>query len=115
MTNKCQVDQCCPTLENDFKDLKYLKKILKLVSIEIRLKILYVLEKGEHCVCEFENHLNSSQSLTSHHLKDLKDAKLIESRRIKKRNYYKLTNLGSKVVQNLMNLMQIIDNTQNKP
>lgn len=110
MMDKCQIDQCCPNLKIDFNNLKQLKKILKLLSIEIRLEILYVLEKGEHCVCEFENHINASQSLISHHLKDLKDAKLIQSRRIKKRNYYKLTDLGVKVVQNLMDLTQIIDN-----
>jgi len=55
-------------------------EFLKIISEEKRLKILCLLSKGEKCVCAIWQQLNLSQNLTSHHLKVLKDFKLVSSR-----------------------------------
>lgn len=54
-------------------------KVLKAVSDENRLKILYMLQDKELCVCEIEEFLGLSQSNTSRHLNKLKEANLIDS------------------------------------
>ena len=46
-----------------------------------RLAILSFLKKGEKCACEIHPKLKLPQNLSSHHLKVLKDLKLLKSRR----------------------------------
>ncbi|MBN1584800.1 helix-turn-helix transcriptional regulator [Candidatus Uhrbacteria bacterium] len=46
-----------------------------------RLRILCVLREGERCVCDVWRFLGLSQNLVSHHLKTLRDAGLIVSRK----------------------------------
>jgi len=62
------------------KPLK-LEKYLKAISDENRLAILNLLKQGPLCVCEIFPALNIPQNLTSHHLKALRDSKLVESKR----------------------------------
>ena len=77
---------------------------MKLVSEESRLKILCILRQGEHCVCELIEHVHLSQSLISHHLKDLKDAGVVIDERRKLRVYYSLTEKGKHVTDLLFNI-----------
>ena len=55
-------------------------EFLKIISEENRLKILCLLREGEKCVCDIWQYLNLAQNLTSHHLKVLKDFRLVSSR-----------------------------------
>lgn len=58
-----------------------LTEYLKAISDENRLAILNVLKKGSLCVCEIFPLLNLPQNLVSHHLKVLKDIRLISNKR----------------------------------
>ena len=78
-----------------------MSSLLKLVSEESRLKLLCILRKGEHCVCELMEHVQMSQSLISHHLKDLKDAGVVMDEKRGLRVYYWLTDKG-KHITNLL-------------
>jgi len=53
----------------------------KALSNPIRLQILDILSRGngQVCVCEIERHFSLTQPTISHHLKILRDAKLITS------------------------------------
>ncbi len=62
---------------------------LKALSDETRLRILCLLKGGEKCVCEIVGFLNLPQNLVSHHLKVLKDAGLVESRKSGLQVFYK--------------------------
>lgn len=64
-----------PLTQKDCADL------FKALADEIRLKILHSLFAKESCVSELTESLALSQSLVSHHLKILKVARLVESRR----------------------------------
>jgi ArsR family transcriptional regulator len=75
--------------------------LLKIVSEESRLKLLCLLRNGEHCVCELMEHVDLSQSLISHHLKDLKDAEVVADEKRGLRVYYSLTKTG-KHITNLL-------------
>lgn len=95
---------CCIPDKHEFKQVISLSSLLKIVGEESRLKILCILKQGQHCVCEIEEHLCLSQSLISHHLKDLKNAGLIHDEKIKQWVYYSLTDKGKQVAKLLFNL-----------
>jgi len=50
---------------------------LKALSDENRLKIICFLKKNKKCVCEIVNFLNLPQNLVSHHLKVLREQKIV--------------------------------------
>ena len=58
-----------------------LKKYLTALAEPNRLAILKFLKDGERCACEIHPKLGLPQNLSSHHLKVLKDLKLLKSRR----------------------------------
>lgn len=58
-----------------------LKKYLTVIAEPNRLAILQFLKGGEKCACEIHPKLKLPQNLSSHHLKVLKDLKLLKSRR----------------------------------
>lgn len=90
---------CCKPGSSASESIKALSGLLKLIGEESRLGLLCILRDGEHCVCEFAEHLSDlSQSLISHHLADLKAAGLIVSRKQGLRVYYKLSERGEQIV-----------------
>lgn len=89
---------CCSPDKDEFKKITSLSSLLKIVSVKSRLKLLCILKSDEHCVCEIDKHLDISQSLISHHLRDLKEVGLVENEKRGQRAYYQLTKLGKKVM-----------------
>lgn len=89
---------CCTPDKNEFKRIVSLSSLLKIISEESRLKLLCILKKDKHCVCEIMKHLDMTQSLISHHLADLKTVGLVKDEKRGQRVYYQLTKLGSKVM-----------------
>jgi len=51
------------------------------LSDERRLAIVELLADGEHCVCDVSEHLGISNALASHHLKKLREAGVVSTRR----------------------------------
>ncbi|MBL7150632.1 winged helix-turn-helix transcriptional regulator [Candidatus Microgenomates bacterium] len=95
---------CCDPDKDEFKRITSLSSLLKIVAEESRLKLLCILKNEKHCVCEIMGHVDMSQSLISHHLADLKEAKLVVDEKRGQRIYYQLTKLGSKVMALLEDL-----------
>lgn len=58
-----------------------IKEYLSTIAEPNRLAILSFLKDGEKCACEIHPKLKLPQNLSSHHLKILKDLKLLKSRR----------------------------------
>lgn len=71
------------------KKFDWLSELFKVLSDKNRLGILCFLKDGEKCVCEIFEHLDLRQNLVSHHLKVLRETKLIDFRRegVKKKYY----------------------------
>ena len=88
---------CCLPKTSGSKKVTSLSSMLILVSEESRLKILCILRQSEHCVCELMEHINMSQSLISHHLKDLKVAGIVSDHKRGLRVYYSLTPKGKHI------------------
>ncbi len=61
---------------------KKLQKLLKLISNENKFNIIQLLSKGEVCVCDIGERLGIEQSLVSHHLNSLREAGLINDRKL---------------------------------
>ncbi len=57
------------------------KQYLAALAEPNRLAILKLLKEGEKCACEIHPRIKLSQNLCSHHLKILKDLKLLKSKR----------------------------------
>lgn len=85
-------------------DKKELSTLLKLISDNSRLQILYLIQKNEHCVCKLIEETKLSQSLISHHLKDLKDYGLVFKRIQGKWSYYSLTPKGQKITNSIFKI-----------
>jgi ArsR family transcriptional regulator len=95
---------CCTPNKKESEDVSDLSLLLKLVAEESRLKLLCVLRQGKHCVCELIEHSDMSQSLISHHLKDLKEAGLVSDEKKGQWVYYSLTDTGKKTIDLLFQI-----------
>lgn len=95
---------CCLPSEREYCQISSLSLLLKLIAEPSRLKILCILRNGTHCVCELEEHTLLSQSLISHHLKDLRDAGILRDEKKQQRIYYSLTEHGLKITDHLFQL-----------
>jgi len=62
-------------------NIKGIIPFLKTISDENRLRILCFLRNWEKCVCDITIFMNIPQNLVSHHLKKLKDEKILVSRK----------------------------------
>ncbi|TYB31129.1 MAG: winged helix-turn-helix transcriptional regulator [Candidatus Mcinerneyibacterium aminivorans] len=56
-------------------------EIVKALAHEIRLEIVDLLSRKEHCVCELVEKLDASQSTVSKHLGILKKAGIVDSQK----------------------------------
>ncbi len=71
-------------------DFDLLARAFHALSDRKRLEIVRLLTSGEQCVCELTDVVGAKQSLLSFHLKILREAGLVRSRRRGKWMYYSL-------------------------
>ena len=67
-----------------------LAELFKIFGDSTRIKILYVLNESEMCVCDIAQLLGMTQSAISHQLRALKQSKLVKYRREGKTIFYSL-------------------------
>ncbi len=72
--------------------------MLKILGDDVRLTILHALSSGPLCVGEMNAAIGISQNLMSHHLKLLKTAGLVTSKRVGKKVMYQRTDLVDSVI-----------------
>lgn len=88
------------------KQLQDKSEIFKAISDPTRIKILYLLQDGELCVCEITDVLEKPQSTISHHLNVLKKAGFIQGRKEGLWIHYQLTN--DQLLELIENLSDLI-------
>jgi DNA-binding transcriptional ArsR family regulator len=74
-------NNCCGKNSKKMQDILNLREFLKVIADTNRLRIICILTKKEHCVCEIFGALNLSQNLVSHHLAKLEKLSLVEKRK----------------------------------
>lgn len=55
---------------------------LKALADDNRLRIVELLADGERCICEIATSLEASDALASHHVKQLREAGIVRTRRV---------------------------------
>ncbi len=93
--------KCCKD-KKTVSEISQTAEFLKIISEENRLKIICLLKKKERCVCDIWQYLNLAQNLTSHHLKILKEFKLISS---KKEGLKTIYSINEKTIKNYSKLL----------
>ena len=78
-----------------------LADLFKLFGDSTRLRILWALSESEMCVCDLCALLKMKQSAISHQLKNLKQSRIVKSRRDGKVVYY---SLDDHHIRNLLNM-----------
>lgn len=83
------VDNILNNMENTLF-YKNLSKFFKILGDETRIKIIWVLNKNELCVCDLCNILNMTKSAVSHQLAYLRKERVVKFKKIGKSVYYSL-------------------------
>jgi len=86
------MQRCCPEASLYDGKLTDETTLFKALADPVRLTILATLARAENevCVCDFTSGVELNQSTVSHHLKILKDARLVTSVRRGTWGYYSL-------------------------
>jgi len=73
--------------------LEYCAEVLKAIAQPTRLKIIELLQDGEHCVCEIFPAIGHEQSNTSRHLQTMLKSGILQQRKDGLKIYYSLRHL----------------------
>lgn len=93
----------------DIKKLEFVAYILKTIAHPLRIGIIDLLTRNEKlCVNDICEQLNSEQSLTSHHLSNMKLKGILDSSRDGKNIFYSLKLKEVVEVINCMNRCQAV-------
>ncbi len=63
------------------KDFRKYSLLFKALSDETRVRIIYMLSRGELCACNILEEFNITQPTLSYHMKTLCDSGLVDSRK----------------------------------
>jgi len=72
------------------EQINNLAELFRVFGDPTRIKILFILQQGELCVCDIADAIQMTQPAISYQLKTLKQAKLVKSRREGKMIVYSL-------------------------
>ncbi len=83
------------------EDVSDMTALFKLLSDPVRIHILKALEIKELCVCILVEITDYKYSALSYHLKLLKDANMVESKRERNYQIYYLTDFGRNLLETI--------------
>jgi len=92
------------------KEETRLQNFFKILGDESKFRIVLHLAKGEECVCVIAEKLGLDQTLVSHHLNTLRDANLIQDRKI---GTWVHCSLNKKTFDEMEKLYQKLLNSEN--
>ena len=89
--NQKQLQNCMETLDKIEGSFQKMTKLLSIAGNDVRLKILFLLNmENELCPCDLADILGMSVPAVSQHIRKMKDAGIIASRRDGQTLYYSL-------------------------
>lgn len=87
----CYNAEIVENLKSAILDVNGLAELFKVLSDQTRLNIVYALSKGELCVCDLSHIAEISIPATSHHLRVLRNLRIVNTRKSGKIIFYSLT------------------------
>jgi len=110
--NHKQLQNCMETLDKMEGSFQKLTKLLSIAGNDVRLKILYLLEEeGELCPCDLADILKMSVPAVSQHIRKIKDAGIITSRRDGQTLYYSLNSDETEIFNSIFKSIELIRKT----
>jgi DNA-binding transcriptional ArsR family regulator len=88
------------------QDLAGQAAVFKALANEDRLRVLETLRESECCGCELQVVLNAPQSTVATHLRKLKDAGLVKTRKKGKWSYYRIADTAALELLDLAHAIQ---------
>lgn len=102
-----QIHRCAHQLKQAETLFARLAQILGLAGNQVRLQILYLLqEESELCVCDLSDIMMMSIPAVSQHLRKLKDAQLVQSRKVAQTVFYSLQTESLAMLQPLLDQIE---------
>lgn len=87
-----QIKQCKQDLEKVNESVSRLAKALNLAGNEVRLKILYLLDReSKMCPCDLSDILGMTVPAISQHLRKLKDAGMVVTEKVGQTVFYSIS------------------------
>jgi len=101
-----QIKECRETIKTVDESLMLLANAFSLVGNDVRIKILYLLQKeGQLCPCDLSDILRMNISPVSQHLRKLKDAKIITSKKTGQTIFYSVSVEYSEILKPVFKLI----------
>jgi DNA-binding transcriptional ArsR family regulator len=110
--NHKQLQNCLETLDNMEESFQKMTKLLSIAGNDVRLKILFLLNTEEElCPCDLADILKMSVPAISQHIRKMKDAGIISSRRDGQTLYYSLNTDETEVLNSIFKSIELIKKT----
>ncbi|NNL15906.1 MAG: winged helix-turn-helix transcriptional regulator [Flavobacteriaceae bacterium] len=107
-----QLLNCMDMIDNMEVSFKKMTKLLSITGNEVRLKILFLLNmESELCPCDLADILKMSVPAISQHIRKIKDASIITSRREGQTLYYSLNYDETDIFNSIFKSIELIKKT----
>ncbi|WP_456463214.1 ArsR/SmtB family transcription factor [Lutibacter sp.] len=103
--NQYKIDQYEQLLKDNTKVFGQLSSIVALIGNNVRLKLVWLINQEQFCVCDLADILQMSVPAISQHLRKLKDIGIVETTREKQTIYYSITSQNQHIVNHILNLV----------
>jgi len=103
--NQYKIDQYEQLLKDNTKVFGQLSSIVGLIGNNVRLKLVWLINQEQFCVCDLADILQMSVPAISQHLRKLKDIGIVETTREKQTIYYSITSQNQHIVNHILNLV----------
>lgn len=105
----CYNEETVRRMKSAILDVEGLSDYFKILSDQTRLNILYALSNEELCVCDLSHIANISIPATSHHLRVLRNLKIVKTRKDGKIVFYRLTGEFKELLEKVLNARKRIE------
>ncbi|CAG5087739.1 MULTISPECIES: ArsR/SmtB family transcription factor [Flavobacteriales] len=110
--NHKQLQNCMEALDNMEGSFQKMTKLLSIAGSDVRLRILYLLNlENELCPCDLADILKMSVPAISQHIRKIKDAGIINSRRDGQTLYYSLNKDETEIFSSIFKSIELIRKT----